>query len=630
MRDNKKLIIIGPGPIPDYQFDEYYYRSNAPWGNALTSVNAIVIQDGVTSIGNNAFRGSEGSIKSVKIPDGVTRIGNHAFYLCALTSVTIPDSVTSIGDYAFYCNSLTSVTIPDSVTSIGDYAFSGNSLTSVTIPDSVTSIGNNPFRNNPFRNCNLASIIVSPHHPVLAVVDGGLIRKTDKRFICYPAGLKAVTYSIPDSVTSIGDTAFYYCSNLTGVTIPDSVTSIGDFAFYHCNNLTGVTIPDSVTSIGDSAFSYCVSLTSVTIPDSVTSIGEHAFEYEYWNGRENVLYPINNLVVTSGSYAETYCKQHNLKYVAVEPAPKKTAATEGILPGLGELFNTPMPSARFAVDRAPDNETADAGGITQSWAVFTDADYNAFSTYLGQSGAALVDNSIAAGVLTATIGLDDLTFVMTYDWNAKTLSVFYPAGTAPEDEKWQALNASSPQDAAARSIFSNPKVKELIASSPALSIQEKKTVDFFTDEKAYKTNFPKADTVHTWWIRIEPGLVVFMDEFDSKAYVIAKSGKAGEVLPVMRWEVAVMEAVPEIAEAAEQLGIRLIAERKIASNSDYRQHADANGMIDLTNPTKRTGVISQEKGYIGFMEVMDAMSGLEALDTNGNGRIDPEEIFEQN
>ena len=82
--------------------------------------------------------------------------------------------------------------------------------------------------------------------------------------------------TIPDSVTSIRDFAFGYCTNLTSITIPDSVTSIGDIAFANCTNLISVTIGNSVTSIGKAAFSF-TSLTSVTIPDSVTSIGEDAF-----------------------------------------------------------------------------------------------------------------------------------------------------------------------------------------------------------------------------------------------------------------------------------------------------------------------------------------------------------------
>jgi len=184
----------------------------------------------------------------------VVCIGNMAFYNCSnLTSVAIPDSVTTIGDWAFYdCSSLASVIIPDSVTSIGNSAFSKcSSLTSINVDDN----------NNNYKSVN-----------------GVLFSKDGKKLIAYPGGIEGC-YSIPDSVTDIGDDAFSYCSSLTSVTIPDSVTSIGDWAFSGCSSLTSVTIPDSVTSIGNWAFSGCSSLTSVTIPDSVTIIGNRAFSF---------------------------------------------------------------------------------------------------------------------------------------------------------------------------------------------------------------------------------------------------------------------------------------------------------------------------------------------------------------
>ena len=115
---------------------------------------------------------------------------------------------------------------------------------------------------------------------------------------------------IPDSVTIIGDYAFYGCTSLTSVVIPDSVTSIGDLAFYDCTSLTSVVIPDSVTSIGDYAFGGCTSLTSVVIPDSVTSIGDYAFRYCY-----KLVEVINksSLNITAGStgygYAAYYAKE---------------------------------------------------------------------------------------------------------------------------------------------------------------------------------------------------------------------------------------------------------------------------------------------------------------------------------
>ena len=214
----------------------------------------------VTSIGDGAFSGCV-SLTSVTIPDSVTSIGEWAFYECtSLTSVTIPDSVTSIDGHAFYeCESLTSVTIPDSVTSIGNRAFCYcSSLTSVTIPDGVTSIGRGAFG-----NCAaLTGIWVTEGNSHYSSDASGVLFSKDKTTLVQCPGTLAEC-TIPGSVTSIGDSAFYWCTSLTSVTIPDSVTGIGDSAFYWCTSLTSVTIPDGVTSIGWCAFADCESLTNV-------------------------------------------------------------------------------------------------------------------------------------------------------------------------------------------------------------------------------------------------------------------------------------------------------------------------------------------------------------------------------
>ena len=191
------LTISGTGAMTDYTYD-----SRSPWYSCRTYIKRVVMQQGVTSI------------------------GDHAFWDCSgLTSVTIPDGVTSIGDSAFSgCTALTSVTIPGSVTSIGGGAFSGcTSLTSVAIPSSVTEIGGSAFS-----GCT---------------------------------GLTSVT--IPDSVTSIGDSVFSGCTALTAVTISDGVTAIGGSTFSNCIRLAKVTIPKSVTSIGKNAFYYCESIADV-------------------------------------------------------------------------------------------------------------------------------------------------------------------------------------------------------------------------------------------------------------------------------------------------------------------------------------------------------------------------------
>lgn len=259
----------------------------------------------------------------------VNAIGDCAFYNCScLTSITIPEEVTSIGWSAFYgCSSLTSITIPESVTSIARGAFfycSG--LTSITIPKSVTFI-----KGDLFTGCdNLTSITVEEGNSVYDSRNGcNAIIKTASNILIsgcrntiIPESVVSIgesafqsryiltSITIPDGVASIGDYAFNCCADLTSITIPNSVKTIGSGAFRICDNLTSIVvnegntvydsrngcnaiiesasntlisgckntiIPDGVTSIGSEAFYCCYSLTSINIPESVTSIGESSF-----------------------------------------------------------------------------------------------------------------------------------------------------------------------------------------------------------------------------------------------------------------------------------------------------------------------------------------------------------------
>ncbi len=209
--------------------------------------------------------------------DVVITIGDSAFDDCkSLTSVTIPDSVTSIYSHAFSnCTGLTSVTVGNSVASIGNYAFKGcTNLTSVVIPDSVTSIYSHAFY-----NCTgLTSVYITDIEKWCSIS----FHDASANPLYYAHDLylneEPITHLvIPDSVTSIGEYAFYNCTGLTSVTIPDFVTSIGKSAFHYCTGLTNVAIGNRVQSIGEWAFNNCTGLTSVTIGNSVESIGNCAF-----------------------------------------------------------------------------------------------------------------------------------------------------------------------------------------------------------------------------------------------------------------------------------------------------------------------------------------------------------------
>ena len=235
------LSITGTGDMYDYTLN------SKPWENYKNNITTLVLDEGITSIGDYAFFDCNKITGNLTIPDSVTSIGSCAFAYCSgfTGSLTIPDGVTSIGSGAFKaCSGFTgSLTISDSVTSIEGSAFYDCSgfTGSLTISDGVTSIGDYVFA-----NCSSFT--------------GSL--------------------TIPDSVTSIGYRAFQRCSGLTGsLTIPNGVTSIGDDAFRNCKGFTGrLVIPQNVKTIGEEAFMHCINLQdNIIIPENVVFIGKNAF-----------------------------------------------------------------------------------------------------------------------------------------------------------------------------------------------------------------------------------------------------------------------------------------------------------------------------------------------------------------
>lgn len=247
------------------------------WDDYRSSIVNVVIEEGVTSIGNFAFT-NHVDIQSIRMPSTLTKIGNYAFQFCeGLTQITIPASVTYIGKEAFgWCHGLQGVYITDLSAwlriNYGDeygiplrwggenkLYLNGEVLTHVTIPEGITEIG-------PYALCSrgIESIIVP----------NGVTKIGDFAF-AYCASL--VDIQLPNSLTSIGKSAFYECDALQHIALPGSLTSLPEGLFLNCDNLTEIGIPASVTDIGNRAFSACKSLQSITLPGGITRIPELLF-----------------------------------------------------------------------------------------------------------------------------------------------------------------------------------------------------------------------------------------------------------------------------------------------------------------------------------------------------------------
>lgn len=234
---NDTLTICGFGEMPNYKYKERKYRYNSPWYSYLKDIKNIVICEGVSSIGDNAFYvcDDDGLTFVNVFGSDTTTIDNYFPNYCGVTSVLIPNSVKSIGRHAFRnCRNLISIVIPNSVLTIGSSAFSDcRSLTTFNIPDSVTIV-----ESYVFDGCSSMSSV-----------------------------------SIPNSVTYIKYSAFRGCHSLTSVTIPNSVTRIGGHAFAYSRGLTSITIPSSVVDIDNSIFPDCDNLSEIinyaTIPQTL-------------------------------------------------------------------------------------------------------------------------------------------------------------------------------------------------------------------------------------------------------------------------------------------------------------------------------------------------------------------------
>ena len=250
---------------------------NATW--KLTSDGVLTISGtgaiNSYSIGASPWYDYRASITSIVVNSGITSIGFAAFDLCHnATSISIPNTVTNIETYAMaFCYSLTSVTIPDSVKTIGASAFANcYDLADVHIGSGVSTIYGNPFN----KGGALVTITVSENNPYFKAEDNVLLSMDGTRLICCGTE-KSGKYAIPETVTTLEEYAFYYCSQLTGITIPESITTIPANAFYYCRGLTGITLPAGITTLGNYAFGNCGNLANIVFEGDAPSINSNSF-----------------------------------------------------------------------------------------------------------------------------------------------------------------------------------------------------------------------------------------------------------------------------------------------------------------------------------------------------------------
>lgn len=274
---DRELLITGTGDMQDFE------RWKTPWADL--PFNRLTITNGVTSIGDNAFRNYYGEF--VSLPQGLKSIGAHAFEGSYITQIDIPDSVEFIDEYAFWEDMrLISVKISNQVKNIARETFYGcHSLKSVELRGSDISI-----EKSSFKFCDqLESINLENVNSI----------GEDAFYGC--TNLKDVTLS--NDLTIIPEFAFYGCAGLTNVVIPNSVTGIASDAFYGCRNITSLTLSSELTSIGQAAFRYCEGIERVDLPKSIRVIGNGAFgncdkltsicvddKNEYYYSEEGILY----------------------------------------------------------------------------------------------------------------------------------------------------------------------------------------------------------------------------------------------------------------------------------------------------------------------------------------------------
>ncbi len=267
-------------------FNDCYALSHIEFGNSLKEIGSIAFEstawldsqpDTLVMAGTVAYTYKGKMPSRYMLPEGVKGIASYCFYNHSeLTHITLPQSLEVIGNCAFQKCSFDSIVIPDRVTTIQANAFMDCTyLESITVPNSVHSVGSGAMKNTKWLNNRSLSDVL--YLGKVAYIFGNgknhVTLYNDTRGIaggCFSGSSALQSIVLPESLVTIGSSAFYRCKNLTSITIPDSVTTIGDKAFYECESLSSATIGKGVTSIGKQAFYNCNYMQSLDIDNAVS------------------------------------------------------------------------------------------------------------------------------------------------------------------------------------------------------------------------------------------------------------------------------------------------------------------------------------------------------------------------
>lgn len=323
LNSNGTLIISGTGNMKNY-------FAHAPWYSYSESLKSVIVQNGVTSIGNYAFKDCK-NITQITLSASVNSIGKEAFSGCNFETIELPTKITIIPEGLFMgCKSLKKVKIPNGVTEIGDNAFQGcENLSELTLPNEIKSIG------DAFYYCGIINNATED-----VVYNNG-----------YLLGAKTSLsgkYTIKKDVTLIASGAFSQCENLTEIVIPEGITSIPKNTFQHCRNLKSVSLPNTLTSIGTYAFYYCEKLESISIPSGVTVIPYDCFAH---SGLVNIEIPEQVTDIEHNAFYE--CK--NAKTITIGKNVQNVA--NAVFAGCINVqqINWNAKNASFVLDKYDDN-----------------------------------------------------------------------------------------------------------------------------------------------------------------------------------------------------------------------------------------------------------------------------------